>query len=338
MSRAETRAEALATARMNLGPMRVLRTITPVTATDRTVGYTHEAFLYRGRDDFFAGAVPFVASAVSAEAPVLVALDADKIAGLRGALGDAARHVEFVVITEAGRNPGRVISLWCDFVERAGGRPCAGLGEPVWSTRTPDELLECQQHEQLLNHAVPAATPFHLRCPYDVDTLGAAVVDEAIRSHPYLAGSDGNAAYVAIDRASLLRSPLDPPPAGAVVLPLDVGALRAVRQALAEQATAAGFSTVRRDDIVLVVSELATNALCHGVQPCTLRWWSGPAALVVEVQGGGRLDDPLVGRRRPDPGSSGGRGLWLVHQLADLVQVRSDDAGTTARASFRLPR
>jgi anti-sigma regulatory factor (Ser/Thr protein kinase) len=323
---------------MNLGPMRVLQGITPVTATDRAVRYVHEAFLYRGRDDLLAGAVPFVRSAVSAGAPVLVAVDTEKIAALRGALADAARHVEFVVMTEAGRNPGRVISLWRDFVGRCGGQPCVGLGEPIWPTRTRDELVECQQHEQLLNHAFSATTPFHLRCPYDVDVLGAAVVDEAIRSHPQLAGSDTNSAYVAVDGGSLLRSSLDRPPVGTLVLPLSVGALRAARHALAEQATAAGFSAVRRDDIVLVASELETNALHHGAEPCTLRSWSTPAILVVEVRDAGRLDDPLVGRRRPEPESSGGRGLWLVHELADLVQVRSDEAGTTVRASFRLPR
>ena len=323
---------------MNLGPMRVPHGITPVTATDRAVRYVHEAFLYRGRDDFLAGAVPFVTSAVSAGAPVLVAVDADKIAALRGALGDAARHIEFVVMTEAGRNPGRVISLWRHFVGSSGGQPCAGLGEPVWSTRSADELVECQHHEQLLNHAFPATTAFHLRCPYDIDTLGAAVVDEAIRSHPHLAGSDTNSAYVAVDGASLLRSSLDRPPAGALVLPLDVEALRAARHAVGDQATAAGFSAARRDDIVLVASELATNALHHGAEPSTLGSWSSPAALVVEVRDAGRLDDPLVGRRRPEPGSSGGRGLWLVHELADLVQVRSDDTGTTVRASFRLSR
>jgi anti-sigma regulatory factor (Ser/Thr protein kinase) len=302
------------------------------------VPYVHEAVLYRGRDDFLAGCVPFVANAVAARAPVLVAVDAEKIAGLRGALGDAARHVEFVVMTQAGRNPGRVISLWRDFVGRCGGQPCAGIGEPIWSTRTDDELVECQQHEQLLNHAFPATTPLHLRCPYDVETLDAAVLDEAIRSHPHVAGSERNPAYVAVDGGSLLGSPLDRPPAGAVAVPLDVGALRAVRHAMADQAAAAGFSVVRRDDIVLVASELATNALRHGRQPSTLRSWSGPADLVVEVHDGGRLDDPLVGRRRPEPASPGARGLWLVHELADLVQVRSDDAGTRVRASFRLPR
>ena len=302
------------------------------------MGYVHEAILYRGQDEFLSGAVPFVAGAVSAGRPVLVAVDPDKIARLQRALGDAARHVEFVVMTQAGRNPGRVISLWRDFVERTGGRPCAGIGEPIWSGRTPDELVECQQHEHLLNHAFPVATPLHLRCPYDVATLDAAVIDEALRSHPQLAEAAANPGYLAVSGTGLLRSRLDAPPvAGSLRLSVDVGGLGALRDAVADRAVAAGFAGDRVDDIVLVASELATNGLRHGADPCTLESWTGPSDLVVEVRDGGRLDDPLVGRRRPKLNWSGGRGLWLVHELADLVRVRSGESGTTVRASFRRP-
>ena len=39
------------------------------------------------------------------------------------------------------------------------------------------------------------------------------------------------------------------------------------------------------------------------------------------------------------PGSSltlGGKGLWLVNQLCDLVQARTSHAGTVARLHMRL--
>ena len=39
------------------------------------------------------------------------------------------------------------------------------------------------------------------------------------------------------------------------------------------------------------------------------------------------------GRRRPDPLGDGGMGLYLVHQLCDLVQTRTGPAGTTVRVS-----
>jgi anti-sigma regulatory factor (Ser/Thr protein kinase) len=35
----------------------------------------------------------------------------------------------------------------------------------------------------------------------------------------------------------------------------------------------------------------------------------------------------------PAPDREGGRGLYLVNQLCDLVQVRSSDQGTTVRVT-----
>jgi len=51
----------------------------------------------------------------------------------------------------------------------------------------------------------------------------------------------------------------------------------------------------------------------------------------MEVTDGGHIDDPLVGRRMPLPLASGGRGVYLVNQLCDLVQIRSSPKGTTVR-------
>ena len=47
------------------------------------------------------------------------------------------------------------------------GRPVRGIGEPIWPGRRPEELLECQLHEALLNVAVDPEVPFWLICPYD---------------------------------------------------------------------------------------------------------------------------------------------------------------------------
>ncbi len=55
--------------------------------------------------------------------------------------------------------------------------------------------------------------------------------------------------------------------------------------------------------------------------------------MVVEFTSPRRLTDPLAGRRRPDPWAEGGMGLYLVHHLCDLVQVRTGPAGTTVRVS-----
>jgi hypothetical protein len=57
---------------------------------------------------------------------------------------------------------------------------------------------------------------------------------------------------------------------------------------------------------------------------------------VCQVRDGGRLTDPLAGRRPPEVGRSSGLGLLLVNDLADLVRVHTGSDGTTVRALLRL--
>jgi hypothetical protein len=49
--------------------------------------------------------------------------------------------------------------------------------------------------------------------------------------------------------------------------------------------------------------------------------WRQDAEVIVEVRDSGRLANPLSGRRRPSKSARGGRGLWLMHQLCDLVEL-----------------
>lgn len=67
--------------------------------------------------------------------------------------------------------------------------------------------------------------------------------------------------------------------------------------------------------------------------------WCCPAAaqgqLVCEVRDAGRLADPLAGRP-PERGQLGGRGLMLVHYVADLVRVHTGDDGTPVRFYLSL--
>jgi hypothetical protein len=54
------------------------------------------------------------------------------------------------------------------------------------------------------------------------------------------------------------------------------------------------------------------------------------------MQDGGRITDQLAGRRAPEPPHVG-HGLYVVHQLADLVRIHRESTSTTVRTYFRLP-
>jgi anti-sigma regulatory factor (Ser/Thr protein kinase) len=100
---------------------------------------------------------------------------------------------------------------------------------------------------------------------------------------------------------------------------------------VAQYARSCGLPADRVDALALAASELATNSIRHGGGTGTVAMWLEPGAVVVEFTDGGRLLDPLVGRTMPPPEQVGGRGLYLVNQVCDLVQVRSSPEGTTIR-------
>ncbi|MBM7441580.1 ATP-binding protein [Streptomyces sp. HB132] len=111
----------------------------------------------------------------------------------------------------------------------------------------------------------------------------------------------------------------------------------AVREFTREAVTDWGFRA-RVDDVLVCVSELATNALLHGVPPgrgylVRLRLEAEGCVLRVEVHdsGGGV---PAV--RRPDGES--GRGLVLVDALADRWGVGERDPGKIVWCAFTRSR
>lgn len=86
----------------------------------------------------------------------------------------------------------------------------------------------------------------------------------------------------------------------------------------------------QRQDAVLMVSELVTNAVLHGVGAISLRIDAGAGVVQIEVADEGNV--ALVPRLQPR--AHGGWGLLIVEQLADNWGVLD---GST-RVWFRLGR
>lgn len=303
-------------------------------------GYRHEAVLYAGEAGFVEAVGPFVAGAVEADEPVLVAVSPARADALRAHLGEAAAAVCFADMERVGANPARLVAFWHGFVaDHAGsGRALRGVGEPLWPGRLPAEVRECELHEALLNVAVDPASPLWLRCPYDAEGLSEEVLQAAKRNHPHLvrgATSEPSDAYARLDAEVALAAPLPPAPVGAMRVGFDACSLGELRGLVAERARKAGIAEGRVKDAVLVADEVATNSVRHGGGSGTVRTWTEGETFVVEVADGGRLRDPLVGRLLPPVCHQGGRGLFIANQLADLVQVRSDDSGTLVRLHVR---
>ena len=282
----------------------------------------------------------FILDAVSAAEPVLVVVDSDKIDSLRGELRGVSDEVLFSDMAEVGTNPARIIPAWQDFLDEHGAahRRVRGIGEPIWSGRSPAQLAECQRHEALLNVAF-ADPSFWLLCPYDLVTLDATVIDEAKRTHPIVrqggVGGPSSSYPGTAELATPVTSPLSEVPDDALVLAFRPGDVGEVRRFVSRHAADQGLGADGVADLVLAADEICTNSLRHGGGQGTVRIWTEGGEVVCEIHDRGCIREPLAGRQRPSIEHNGGRGLWMVHQLCDLVQIRSTEGGGVVRLRVR---
>jgi anti-sigma regulatory factor (Ser/Thr protein kinase) len=303
--------------------------------------FLHQAFFYAGEDEFLAGTLPFVREGVRAGEAVLVLTSDDKARLLEAELADDAGRVEFADMSRVGRNPARLLPLWRKFVDdhTAEGRPVRGIGEPAWHGRTAAELTECVRHESLLNLAFADTPAWRLLCPYDAQGLDDRVLREAELTHPRIADDGGHHVSEAFDPEAAehpFDGALPDPPARADELRFTSDRIRTVRGFVSTLARDAHLDPNRTADLAVAVNELATNSVRHAGGEGVVRAWRDGPELLCEVEDTGRIEDPFAGRVEPTLDRHDGRGLWLVNQVCDLVQIRSLAGKTAVRVHMRL--
>lgn len=265
----------------------------------------------------------------------MVAVVPEHLAWLQGALAHRAEYVDFVDMHELGHNPAQIIPAWQHFLDTNARQrsPIRGIGEPIWPDRRPQELLECQFHEALLNVAIDPEIPFWLICPYDVETLSPDVLDEAHRSHPVILDSHsyhgssrygGRAHVESIFTAELTELKLQP--TVAVFTKNNVTRIGAYAKL---EFHVSGLASKEASDLAEVIQRLASSSIQRGATLGTIRIFSQPDDLICDVVDDTVVIDPLIGRRAPRKGEDDS--LWIANQACDLVQVRSSSAGTTVR-------
>lgn len=286
--------------------------------------FRHEAVSYDGEDGFVAHVKDF---ARAEDTAVLVILPPDRLDPVHDALGSDG--VEFLNMLDVGSNPARIIPIWQDFLNRNQGRRCRGVGEPVHEHRSAPALVECHQHETLLNIAF-AETDFWLLCLYAA-TQPESVLARARANHPWWAG-EPNPTFDARHDTCTLAQPLPEPFGPTALLRFDLDSVTGIREYAAGKARRLGLDTDTVDRFALAVHEVMVNSVDHGGGGGMMRLWAEDNELVCEVRDEGVITDPLVGRRRPTLAQPRGRGMWMVNQLCDLVQVRSSgEFGTVVR-------
>lgn len=302
--------------------------------------FFHPALFYATESEYADGVGAFVRDALDDEQPVLVAVPDRRLQLLKRSLGGDHEHITWVDMTQAGRNPGRILSMLQEFADRHENthERVSIVGEPIWVGRTPAETLEATRHEALINLAFKGR-PASILCPYD-NGLPKDVLNQAYRTHPVVGD---RFAYLVSSRYA---DPHDvcrdcdaslPEPRNAVVVPFGVEDLAQARDRAGQWADTVGLTQERRTDWLLAVAEAISNSVRHGGGHGRLRMWRDDDGVIAEIEDRGRLVDPLTGRRRPDPfAPTGGRGVWIMHQVCDLVEVRARLEGLVLRLHVAL--
>jgi anti-sigma regulatory factor (Ser/Thr protein kinase) len=308
-------------------------------------GFRHEAFLYAGEDELIASATAFAQGAIVHDEPMLVVLSAGKLARMREALGDDACRIRFEDVAAVGRNPARLIPVWQEFLDDNGGglKPIRGIGEPVGPASAGPDLDEREHHEALANFAFADAPAFWALCPYDVSDLSPDVVARSCAHHPVLRESGSahtNPGYndAIWPGSGRWGAKLVPAPVDAASMAYSLQELHQLRAFVGVRSLHLGLGGERVDDLVLAVNELASNSIRYAGGTGTFRIWREGDTIVCEVEDAGHITDPLAGRRSPRTFGDTSRGLWVVNQLCDLVQIRSSPEGTLIRLHMRLPQ
>lgn len=307
--------------------------------TTEPAGLVHAAFFYRDRHEYLDTVGAFIRDGLDAGEPVAVAVPAANIALLREALGAIAEEVAISDMADVGGNPARTFGMFAQLCLQHPGRRIRIIAEPVWpGGRSVEEYPACVQNEALWNTAFAECDVLTL-CPYDAAGLPETVLADARTTHPSIwqdGGTSPSTEYMAIEAFVRYNEPLPTDPRAVTSTLYALEDLSPARALAAQYAQSRGLSPERIGDLQLILSELATNSLSYTAHGCRLALWQQDANLICQISDRGRLDDPMAGRRLPDLQAIGGRGLFLVNALADLVRTHTGDFGTTIQVYLRL--
>jgi anti-sigma regulatory factor (Ser/Thr protein kinase) len=303
-------------------------------------GVRHRALLAGSPDDLDEASAAFVSEGLEAGTGLLLAMDEGRRSRLGARVGPAMDDAAFLEPSRLYASPAWTLARLRREIEgrTAGGEPLRILAAPDWFGRPSAEREVWMSADAVANVAftTSAAAPVELVCAYDVSSAPADVVDAVHQTHPELVEAGRvrrNDAYTdpALYCTRHRGEQLPPLPSPVEEHPFEAATLGPLRRVVAAAATEAGVDPRRVPEVVLVVNEVATNSVRHAGGSGTARLATTPEYLVCEVVDDGVISAPFAGLLPPSRTGDGGYGLWLVHQLSELVQVRSGPAGSVVR-------
>ncbi|MFD3503463.1 anti-sigma factor RsbA family regulatory protein, partial [Streptomyces sp. NPDC058678] len=252
--------------------------------------FVHPALFYRTEQEYTQQTVAFLREGLTNGEPMAVAVPGPNLELIKAGLGGDADGILFLDMTEAGRNPGRIIpKVLRGFADAHPEGRVRIIGEPIWAGRSAVEYPACAQHEALINAAFEGRAVTIL-CPYDEVRLDPQVIADARVTHPTLISGEGRESVSDVYdwQAVVDRYNQELPTVPAAVFSYGEEDLPAVRQFALAQAMRLGLAGERLMDAELAVAELTTNSVVHGGGRGTLAIWAEQGQLVCEVRDAGR--------------------------------------------------
>jgi anti-sigma regulatory factor (Ser/Thr protein kinase) len=301
----------------------------------------HCALMYDDEGEFLAATVPFLHSGMAAGDAMLAVVPQPRIDALRRALGPDSAAVQFIDAIGWYQHPVHTIAAYDAFLRAQAPQRVCALTEPVWQGRSPLEVVEWARYEAIVNAAFDNSGASAM-CAYDRSVLGPEVLEGALRTHPELLDGPGTHqhSHTYVDPAGFSaacdREPLRLPSCFDSVS-FESADLHDVRRFVTDRSLRYGVPNATLGNLLVAVTEVATNAINHGTPPMAVRIWAEDDALICEIADCGFWRPTgLLGFLPPESATTTGFGLWGVRMLTDLVQIRTGWDGTVVRMSTKL--
>ncbi|MFF9409546.1 anti-sigma factor RsbA family regulatory protein [Streptomyces anandii] len=301
--------------------------------TSARQGVQHCALLYGDDQEFLAGALPHLRKGIEAGDPAFAVTPRKEAEVLRDSLGSDAPAVQFIDPSDFYSTPVRAMAGMMAVARSLGTRPAWVVASADWS-KYPD-AMEWVRYDSIFNLGF-ADADFRGYCCYNTSVLSPEVISLVRQTHPNIhegarlrENPDYRDPYDFV--ADVDSTPLPPSPSSAAsmeVLPTDLHALRVF---VTEQARRCAIAGDALYNLLVAVTEVATNAVRHGHPPVTLRAWPDNG-LVCEITDSGHWEpEEFLSWVPPRSALKSGFGIWGVGMLCDTVQVRTGPKGTAVR-------
>ncbi len=124
-----------------------------------------------------------------------------------------------------------------------------------------------------------------------------------------------------------------------ILVPAKLRSISVVRTAIRHALDRSGWDHESASQVVLAVSEATANAVEHGSRPGELvevvyAIDRDAASIRILDEGHGPVWIPPREHRLPAHHSDRGRGLYLIHELADRLEIVTNGPGTELRLHF----